>query len=356
MTAVLFPSRSRLSHVSRLLAASAFLVTLLAADTAPPSFVPVIRTDFPDPFVLRDGAGFVAYATNTGGINLPMSTSRDLVTWTDVADPARLGKRRDGMPVLASWVKEGKTWAPEVMQIGGKWRLYYTALDSKRNLQCLGVASAFEPTGPFVDTSAAPLVCQVDAGGTIDANPFRDADGQLYLYYKNDGNNPKVLKPSQIWAQRMAADGLSLTGTPVSLVRNDVHWEWRVVEAPAMIRHANGYTLFFSANHFGWEADQRLSNYGTGYATCRGPMGPCTDAPENPWLHSFNDKSAGCLSGPGHPAVFAVGPRNFMAFHAWAANSSCRTLNKGRYMYVAPLSWKAGKPQLGLSMRPAATR
>lgn len=349
------PTR-RLASFARLLGAAACLLALTAADKPPPSFVPVLRADFPDPFVLRHGAGFLAYATNSGGINLPMSTSRDLVAWTDVADSATPGKRRDGMPVLAPWVKEGKTWAPEVMQIDGQWRLYYTALHGKRAIQCIGVASASTPVGPFVDASAEPLVCQYDEGGSIDANPFRDADGQLYLYYKNDGNNPKVLKPSRIWAHRMTADGLRLSGTPTPLVGNDQHWEWRVVEAPAMVRQADGYTLFFSANHYGWEADQRLSNYGTGYATCRGPMGPCVDAPDNPWLHSYNDRQAGCLSGPGHPAVFTVGPRHFMAFHAWAANAGCRSLNKGRYMYVAPLSWKAGKPQLGLSMRAATAK
>ena len=74
-----------------------------------------------------------------------------------------------------------------------------------------------------------------------------------------------------------------------------------------MVRRPDGgYTMFFSGNHFGWEADQRLSNYGTGYADCRGPLGPCTDAPENPWLRSFNERGTGCLSGPGHPTVLST--------------------------------------------------
>ena len=40
-------------------------------------------------------------------------------------------------------------------------------------------------------------------GGTIDPSAFRDADGALYLYYKNDGNNPAVLKPSQLFVQTL---------------------------------------------------------------------------------------------------------------------------------------------------------
>ena len=356
--------QSKHSFRVRLLAAVACLlcVPASAAQKAPvakvggdkpgASFVPVYRTDFPDPHVVRRGAELIAYSTNSEGVNLPMATSRDLVTWTAAADAA--GKPKDGMPVLASWVQGGKTWAPEVMKIGDKWMLYYTAAHKKRGVQCVGVAVAAEPLGPFRDDAAEPMVCQYDGGGTIDAHPFRDADGQLYLYYKNDGNNPKVLKTSQIWVRKMSADGLRLEGAEVPLVRNDVHWEWRVVEAPTMVRHDDGYTLFFSANHFGWEADQRLSNYGTGYASCKGPMGPCTDAKGNPWLHSFNDRNAGCISGPGHPAVFDAGGRTFMAFHGWSATAGCRKMGDKRFLYVAPLSWKDGKPQVGMSLRPAA--
>jgi beta-xylosidase len=328
----------------------ALTANLAASAAAAPVHLPVLKQDFADPFIMEHKGEYIGYATNRG-INLPMATSRDLVNWQFVMDPSRPKKQLDGMPQLASWVKEGRTWAPEVIEAGGRWLLYYTAHHRKRDRQCVGVAVASAPTGPFRDTSAEPLVCQDDLGGTIDAHPFRDGDGQLYLYYKNDGNNPRVLKPSQIWAQRLSADGLRLTGDAVPLVKNDQHWEWRVVEAPAMVRRPGGYTLFFSANHFGWEADQRFSNYAIGYAQCDGPMGPCTDAAENPILYSYFKRPAGCLSGPGHPTVFNAGARSFIAFHAWAATSSCRKADDKRHLYVAPLSWKEGKPVIGPSLR-----
>jgi beta-xylosidase len=332
-------------------AATALAGSLAAAAVAAPVHSPVLSHDFADPFVVEHKGEYIAYATNRG-INLPMASSRDLVTWRFVTDPARPEKQLDGMPRLAGWVKEGRTWAPEVIEAGGQWLLYYTAHHARKDRQCVGVARAAAPTGPFHDLSAEPLVCQDDLGGTIDAHPFRDTDGQLYLYYKNDGNNPRVLKPSRIWAQRLSSDGLRLTGEAVPLVRNDKHWEWRVVEAPAMVRRPDGgYTLFFSANHFGWEADQRFSNYAIGYAQCEGPMGPCTDAPENPILYSYMSRSAGCLSGPGHPAVLNTRGRSFIAFHAWSATAGCRKAKDERYLYVAPLSWKGGKPVIGASLR-----
>ena len=315
--------------------------------TAEPSFVPVYKDNFPDPHIVLSNGEFVAYSTNNGP-NLPMLTSSDLVHWSQVTSAD--GRRADGMPQLAPWAKEGRTWAPEVMQVGGKWLLYYTAASSKLGRQCVGVALAGNPKGPFVDSHAEPLLCQIDQGGTIDASPFRDADGKLYLYYKSDGN--AVGKHTIIWGQRLSDDGQSLSGDPIPLIQDDAAWEWKLVEAPSMVKSPGGYQLFFSAAFFGWDyAKERLSNYATGYANCSGPLGPCQDAPENPLLHSFNDRQAGCLSGPGHPAIFSVRQRYFIAFHAWAATSGCRPSEDKRFLYIAPLFWKDGKPQIGESLR-----
>lgn len=319
-----------------------------AAAKEPPLFVPVFEEDFADPFILPHGGEFIAYATNRG-LNLPMASSRDLVHWEFVRDPA--GKPRDGMPELGAWAKADFTWAPEVMEVGGRFLLYYTARHRKRNLQCIGVAAAADPRGPFRDSAAEPLVCQPELGGTIDADPFRDEDGKLYLYYKSDGNN--VGKGTTIWGQRLAADGLSVVGPAVALVKDDKPWESKLVEAPTMVRSPAGHRLFYSAAYYGWNADERLSPYATGYAVCAGPLGPCEDAPENPILHSFNDRQAGCLSGPGHPSVFRAAGRSFIAFHAWAATKGCRKADEKRFLYIAPLGFKDGKPVIGPSLRAA---
>ena len=325
---------------------AAWLGVAAPAAAAPaPQFAPVLSRDFPDPFVLAAGDRYIAYATNgpKGDPNVQVALSSDLRQWRMAGD---------AMPELPAWVNDGSTWAPEVLRVGDRYLLYFTARHRKSGLQCVGVAGAADPLGPFVATAPEPLVCQFALGGTIDANPFRDADGKLYLYFKNDGNNPAADKPAEIWGQRLSADGLRLEGAPVSLLRNDAAWEGRVVEAPTMARHAAGYTMLFSANDYGWQDHQRLSAYAIGYARCAGPLGPCTDAGDNPLLYSFNSRDAGCLSGPGHQAVFDAGGRAFIAFHAWSATPGCRRLDHRRYMYVAPLGWKDGKPVIGPSLQP----
>jgi beta-xylosidase len=329
---------------------TAGLLCIGAAAAHQQLFVPLLKEDFPDAFVLPHGSGFIAYATNNGP-NVPMASSPDLVHWSFVTDPAT-GRRRDALPRLGAWAKQGFTWAPEVLPLGGKYLLYYTASDIRRKSQCVGVAVADEPLGPFVDHSPSPLVCQTELGGTIDADPFHDDDGKLYLYFKNDGN--RIGQHTALWGQQLTPDGLSLVGQSVELIHDDKPWEQKLVEAPTMVHSPIGYELFFSAAYFGWNADQNLSPYGMGYASCDRPLGPCRKSPENPILHSFNDREAGCLSGPGHQSIFAVGARRFISFHAWEASSGCHKVDDRRYLYVAPIFWKDGKPRIGVGLRPTA--
>jgi beta-xylosidase len=319
-----------------------------ASAAAEPLFEPVYRVNFPDPFILEHQGEFIAYSTNDGE-NLPMATSRNLIDWQAVPDPARPGRRLDGLPALAPWVKGGFTWAPEVMAVNGKWLLYYTANHRKKDVQCIGVAVANGPKGPFRDSSAEPMVCQFDQGGTIDANPFRDKDGKLYLYFKSDGN--RVGKNTIIWGQAMAADGMAVTGRPVELLRDDAKWEMRVVEAPSMVRVPEGYAMFYSAGYYGWNAEDRLSPYSMGYAICTGALGPCKDAPANPLLRSYRDKDLGCLSGPGHQTIFRAQGGTFIGFHAWANDKSCRKAADKRFLYVAPFGWDKGKPEIAPGLR-----
>lgn len=333
--------------LARLMLAAA--ATLSVAAVAEPSFVPVFKQNFPDAFVLPQGSQFVAYSTNDGP-NVPVAFSGDLVHWSFASDPAHPGKQLDALPQLGSWAKKGFTWAPEVLQLGNRYLLYYTASDRRKNAQCIGVAVGSNALGPFVDSNPEPIVCQTELGGSIDPDAFRDSDGKLYLYFKNDGN--RVHARTSLWGQPLAADGLSVTGTPTELLKDDQGWEERVVEAPTMVRSPAGYELFFSGGFFGWNVEEGgLSPYAMGYASCAGPLGPCTAAPDNPILHSFNDRDAGCLSGPGHQSIFTVGDRTFISFHAWEASSGCRKQDDRRYLYVAPLFWKDGKPHIGPSLR-----
>lgn len=268
----------------------------------------MIDDDFPDPFILHAGDGYYAYATTDGAQNLQLARSTNLVDWEALDDP---------LPTLPSW-SSGDTWAPEVLETSAGFVLYYTAHDGalKRTdgngSQCITLAVASSPEGPFVDDSTEPLVCQQELGGSIDATPFRDGDGSLYLIWKNDGNCCGMR--TRFYIQPMSEDGLALTGTPADLgVVNDEPWEGALIEAPTLVFDDGTYYLFFSANGYDTEF------YAVGYATSKTVLGPYVDAPENPILASAWDRPVTSRArGPGHQSVIASDDGGlWMAYHAW---------------------------------------
>jgi len=273
---------------------------------------PVLNVDFPDPFVLKVGDRYYAYATNGNDKQVQTATSKDLVHWT-------LGP--DALPKVGTWDFPGSTWAPEVLsRADGTYVLYYTA---SSGTQCVGRAVASTPLGPFVDSFSGPLVCQKGDGGSIDPDPF---DG--YLYWKNDGNS--IGQPTRIWAQRLSPDGLRLVGLRRAIEQNGNQvWEGSVVEGPTMWKHDGRYYLFYSGG------DYANDDYAVGYATCKGPLGPCTDAPENPIL-----KTSCRAHGPGHNSLIEVGDQTWIVYHAWLPNHR----GDKRVLWIDKLDWQDGKP------------
>ncbi|WP_243398510.1 glycoside hydrolase family 43 protein [Deinococcus koreensis] len=273
-----------------------------AATLAPPSAQvrtfsnPVLDANFPDPFILRAGGLYHAYATNGVGGNVPHAVSRDLVTWERSAD---------ALPTLAAWAEPGLTWAPEVIGLRGQFVLYYTARDQRSDRQCIGVAVAAQPAGPFQPVGKGPLVCQAELGGSIDASPFLDSDGRAYLLWKNDGNALGL--STQLFIQPLAPDGLSLSGAPTALIQNFQLWEGSVIEAPTLYKQGGVYYLLYSGGPF----DSDL--YAVGYATASRITGPYRKAAENPVL-----VSRGEVAGPGHQSVFSDGSgQPWLVYHAW---------------------------------------
>ena len=274
--------------------------------------------------MLEADGTYYAYGTNGEGGNVPTITSDDLVNWTT-------GK--DAMPELGSWAYAGKTWAPEVVEAGGRYVLYYTANAADFGKQCIGRAVADAPDGPFVDDQKQPLVCQTDEGGSIDANPFRDEDGTLYLLWKNDGNCCGM--DTYIYVQRLSADGLKLVGKPARLVKQDAGWEGSLVEAPTLWREGDDLFLFYSANDYASEY------YAVGYATCEAPTGPCEDAPENPILKTKCE-----AAGPGHQTLIRDGDGDtWIVYHAWPPDAIGSVL-PGRMLWIDRVTWQGGKPKV----------
>ena len=314
-------------------------------------FLNPVLENFPDPDVLQVGDTFYAYATTNYdpgsgmGSNIQVARSEDLVSWERLPDALPELAPWSGLTTLFSTLLHSATWAPDVTQIGDRYLLYYTtpAVDMPRPdgkpSQCMSVAVADSPEGPFVDDSAGPLACQPDLGGSIDGSYFVDQDGSQYLVWKNDGNC--CGQPTNFWLQGLAEDGTSVIGEPIRLdgLDNDDPWEGRVIESPQLLVRDGRYYMFFSGNDF---ASVR---YAVGYATADAIEGPYTDAEENPILFTdFADAVELGLAGPGHQAIFADEDGDlWIAYHAWP-NTSIGDDRIGRHLWLDELLFEEGRP------------
>lgn len=268
---------------------------------------PVIDRNYADPFVLRDGDRYVAYATGDLTYNIQMSVSDDLVDWTP---------RTEALPRLPFWQpsSKGLTWAPEVVKTDAGYVMHYTGRDVQAGRQCLAVAVSQSADGPFVDKSEGPLACQLDLGGSIDSSPFQDADGKRYLLWKSDGNCCGIRVA--MFIQPLSDDGLTLQGEPTEIegVAANNAWERILVEAPTLYLHEGTYFLFYSAN------DYNSRDYAVGYATSRELLGPYVESDDNPILTTevpFGSPP-GSPAGPGHQSIVLDDDGDpWLAYHAW---------------------------------------
>jgi hypothetical protein len=305
--------------------------TTTATTTPPPApLAPVPPSDgrdAPDPFVLDAGDRWVLFSTQVGLVNVPAAVSSDLTTWSAPVD---------ALPVLPSWAEWGRTWAPGALHRPDGFVLWFAARHRALGLQCIGVAYSPEPTGPYRSDAPEPLVCQPEEGGSIDPSPFVDVDGTAYLTWKSDAN--AVGRPSTLYAQRLRPDGLAFVGERVALLRGGSGWERPLIENPQLVRFGASYVLLYSGGW--WESD----GYATGYATCAGPLGPCTKVTVDGPVHATHGDQA----GPGGASVVA-GPAGdqWVTYHAWTAGRVGYGGGGLRSVHFAPITWDGTSLAIG---------
>lgn len=311
-----------------------------AGDAAPKGDVPfpALDADFPDPFVLRVGATYHAYATNVGvlggHLHVAHAKSSDLAKWS---------ARDDAMPALGSWAEDSMfTWAPGVLEVNGGFVLFYaakkkgTAPQGQTGEQCVGRATSSKPEGPFVDGFGAPLICNPQGYWAIDPSPYHAKNGKDYLLWRQDTpGNPAV---NHVWIQELAASGTGLVGGPVDLLARSAAWENPVLENPSMLEIGGKVLLFYSAN------DWASAGYGVGYAECASVTGPCTKVTtQGPWFGSIF-----AIAGPGGQDFFTdTNGDRWMSYHAWVAPKVGYASGGARVLALARIGLDAQqRPQL----------
>lgn len=304
-------------HRARMLGAVAAVAALATATACQPTVVVgnvQIRNaanaprvwDNSDPAVLVVGGKTYLY----GSSNNKKVPVREVTSFNGTVDQSRTqwnSGARDAMHVRPEWVNPSKhggswqIWAPSVMKIGTRYVMYFSAnrggASNQRDDQCIGMATAGSPTGPFVPFRT-PVYCglKTEPGanswgrGALDPEPFRAPDGSLYLLVSLS------LTKGNIGVIRLNRDGLVVGGTnaPTKILASQslryhdgidngsIDYGKAFLENPTMHYDAatKTYLLFYSAGQW------YTPDYLTGFARCATPEGPCVLDGRGPFLKS----------------------------------------------------------------------
>jgi GH43 family beta-xylosidase len=221
---------------------------------------PVYDQYMADPFVLHDGDRYYAYGTAglmPDGRQFRVLESDDLATW----------KMRGG-----ALIPTGQTayWAPEVAISDGIYYMYYSSGGEGGLNHQLHVATSRSPLGTFRDKR----ILTPNEPFAIDPHPFRDANGDWYLFYSRDflTLNGDYRVGTGIVVDRLL-DMTTLAGDPRPVVRPFADWQlyeaqrsmygaiydWYTIEGAATRVHDGRYYCFYSGG--AWQRE----NYGIGY-------------------------------------------------------------------------------------------
>ena len=205
---------------------------------------PQILVGYGDPAVLKTDEGYWLVATSNDAPDaFPILHSSDLEHW----EPRGFAFPQGQEPV---WSATGRTvadfWAPEMANVGSEYWLCFTARQAS-NALAIGLARSARPEGPWID-NGAPLITgkPLDtsglgydpakpqmSGGVIDSHIMVDANGDKYLYWKDDANS--------IWPRPLAM-----------LLRQKPQLVERLFESSQDQR-----TAAFSAAIVGWANERR---------------------------------------------------------------------------------------------------
>jgi xylan 1,4-beta-xylosidase len=255
---------------------------------------PVLPGDDPDPTIVRAGGAFYASATSASWAPIfPVFRSVDLVRWRQVGAV---------LPTAPRWAA-GNFWAPELVRWSGRMLAFYSA-SRRGGSPCLGVASAARPEGPWRDRGA--ILCR--PGGTIDVDPFTDADGTRWLLFKRLGAG------HGIYGMRFSERRLRAVGHAHELIAPDAGWEQGVTEGPTLVRRGGAYLLFYAGGH----CCRPPCTYAEGVARSSSLLGPYAKDPANPLL--TGNTAWRC---PGHGTTVDLGSAGlFLLHHAYRADDA----------------------------------
>jgi beta-xylosidase len=302
--------------------AAAIFITFAPRCLADP---PLFDGADPDVYFDRQSKSYFVYPTNTTQTPqqdefkaLYTYSSSDLARWRKLGPIFKLQDVR--------WLEDKKDrqlWAPGIFhdqKAGGKYYLYYSVGPQHPSESYIGVASAADPSGPFID-SGKPLIKGRLAGGgkeefeAIDAMVFRDpATGRIILYCGGSAGD-------HIEAYELNDDLVTVKKQlSIDTPRN-------FTEGAFMHYRQGRYYLSYSHGH--WDKD----DYCVCYSTSNSPLGP--------WTYKGKILETDAVhTGPGHHSILSgVDGHDYVFYHRWNEAKKNGVMPRARSVAVASLKY-----------------
>ncbi|MBD2091327.1 family 43 glycosylhydrolase [Microcoleus sp. FACHB-1515] len=304
---------------------------------------PVYSGYFADPFVWQHEGIYYAIGTGEpeaeGAVQdvhkqpvFPLLRSEDFVTWQFAGNALQRPDADLGTHF----------WAPEIAFEDGKFYLYYSVGHEDKHHQ-LRVAASDRPLGAYVDCGKAlidPSTCPF----AIDPHPFRDDDGQWYLFYAQDflDSDDEVRAGTALMVDRLVTMS-ELAGEAKVVLRARSNWQrfladrsmyggvydWHTLEGACVRKHEGRYYCFYSSGR--WETE----DYGVDYGVADRVMGDYSDAGNETGarvLRTVPDR----VFGPGHNSiVLSPNGEEYIVYHAWDSQRSARRMCLDRLVWTA---------------------
>jgi arabinan endo-1,5-alpha-L-arabinosidase len=304
---------------------------------------PVYAGDMPDPSVKKFGDYYYAFGT-TGPVRMPdgrifkLLRSRDLVNWEPLGGALT--------PPFAN--RDFEYWAPEITQNQGRYYLYYAMGDDVPEHFVIRVGISDKPKGPYTDSGNVLKDCD-GKRFMIDPFPFRDDDGNWYLFYSCSFpyDTQEYHAGTGVEVERLI-NMTTLSGDCHLVVRPAHDWtlyksnrwmnvynrafNWHTVEGPCVVRHDGKYYCFYSGSNW------TTANYGEDYVVADNPLGPYSPGADRPRVLQG---IPGKVRGPGGISI-TTGPdgkTQYIVYHAWNREMT------ERQMCVDKLVWTADGPR-----------
>jgi beta-xylosidase len=271
-------------------------------------------------------------STSEPGNAVPLVRSRDLHIWESM-----------GRVLVVPDEEAGNScWAPEVAYNDGKFYMYYhpgNDTDGRR----IRVAVSDLPEGPYIDTGI-PLTDITKNRFAIDSHPFRDDDGQWYLFYATNFYDitDDTFRGTSLVVDRMVSM-TEMAGDPQVVMRARWPWQcyerdklaggvvadWYTLEGPTLRKRDGKYYCFYSGGCY------QNDSYGVDYLVADNIMGPWYEVGREQGpriMRSVPDK----VIGPGHHSIVTAPDtgQDYAVYHAWNAEMTARLMCVDKLMWT----------------------